>query len=247
MLSKNVFRWMFVWVIKMLPYEKIDISEEIDTNKTSKLKECMFWHYWHFKNIGYKFESNVCNKCHDILITAYEWKNITMVIVKGVDYRCILWGISRNETPNILYNFALEDKGAFYMEFIPNKTPLEMIKEGAFGGTYFRDIYLGANGKWERDLWKEFSELKTIDQKFFVQIIKMLSWINTKLKLEHHKDFGKNKSLIIKIGPYGWFQWYFRYFIVNGIKGKLVRMIKTSFIELGLWINWKRFFTKSTN
>ena len=29
----------------MLPYEKIDISEEIDTNKTSKLKECMFWHY----------------------------------------------------------------------------------------------------------------------------------------------------------------------------------------------------------
>ena len=70
-----------------------------------------------------------------------------MVIVKSVDYRCILWGISRNETPNILYNFALKDKGAFYMEFIPNKTPLEMIKEGAFGGTYFRDIYLGANGK----------------------------------------------------------------------------------------------------
>ena len=68
-----------------------------------------------------------------------------------------------------------------------------MIKEGAFGGTYFRNIYLGANGKWERDLWKEFSELKTIDQNFFVQIIKMLSWINTKLKLEHHKDFGKIK------------------------------------------------------
>ena len=38
MLSKNVFRWMFVWVIKMLPYEKIDISEEIDTNKTSASK-----------------------------------------------------------------------------------------------------------------------------------------------------------------------------------------------------------------
>ena len=56
----------------MLPYEKIDVSEEIDTNKTSASKECMFWHYWYFKNIGYKFESNVCNKCHDILITAYE-------------------------------------------------------------------------------------------------------------------------------------------------------------------------------
>ena len=35
----------FIWVIKMLPYEKIDISKEIDTNKTSESKECMFWHY----------------------------------------------------------------------------------------------------------------------------------------------------------------------------------------------------------
>ena len=27
------------------------------------------------------------------------------------------------------------------MNFSPNKTPIEIIKEGAFGGTYFRDIY----------------------------------------------------------------------------------------------------------
>ena len=27
------------------------------------------------------------------------------------------------------------------MNFTPNKTPIEIIKEGAFGGTYFRDIY----------------------------------------------------------------------------------------------------------
>ena len=25
------------------------------------------------------------------------------------------------------------------MNFSPNKTPIEIIKEGAFGGTYFRD------------------------------------------------------------------------------------------------------------
>ena len=28
------------------------------------------------------------------------------------------------------------------MNFSPNKTPIEIIKEGAFRGTYFRDIYL---------------------------------------------------------------------------------------------------------
>ena len=81
---------MFVWVIKMLQYERNDISEEIDTNKTSASKECMLCHYWYFKNIGYKFESNVYNIFHDILMTAYEFKNIALLIVKVVDYECTL-------------------------------------------------------------------------------------------------------------------------------------------------------------
>ena len=33
------------------------------------------------------------------------------------------------------------------MDFGTNKTPTEVIKEGAFGGTYFRDIYSGVNSK----------------------------------------------------------------------------------------------------
>ena len=28
--------------------------------------------------------------------------------------------------------------------------PIEVIEEGAFGGTYFRDIYSGDTGKWYR-------------------------------------------------------------------------------------------------
>ena len=34
------------------------------------------------------------------------------------------------------------------MNFSSNKTPIEIIKEDAFGGTYFRDIYSGINEKW---------------------------------------------------------------------------------------------------
>ena len=49
------------------------------------------------------------------------------------------------------------------MDFGANKTPVEIIKEGAFGGTYFRDIYSGINGKWYKKSWKEFDELKNID------------------------------------------------------------------------------------
>ena len=33
------------------------------------------------------------------------------------------------------------------MGFGANKTPIEVIREGTFGGTYLRDIYLGVNGK----------------------------------------------------------------------------------------------------
>ena len=33
------------------------------------------------------------------------------------------------------------------MDFGTNKTTVEVIKEGAFGGTYFRDIYSGINGR----------------------------------------------------------------------------------------------------
>ena len=40
------------------------------------------------------------------------------------------------------------------MDFSPNKKPIGVIKEGAFGGTYFRDICSGINGKWYRKSWK---------------------------------------------------------------------------------------------
>ena len=53
------------------------------------------------------------------------------------------------------------------MEFSPNKMPIETIKEGAFGGTYFRDIYSGINWKLHKRSWKEFDQLKDIDQKFY--------------------------------------------------------------------------------
>ena len=56
------------------------------------------------------FEPHVSNKCDDVLISAYELKKIAILHVKGVDYRCILWGISMDEVVNRLNNSVLEDK-----------------------------------------------------------------------------------------------------------------------------------------
>ena len=52
------------------------------------------------------------------------------------------------------------------MEFGANKTPVKVIREGAFGGTYFRNIYSSVTGKWYKKSWKEFDQLKDIDKKF---------------------------------------------------------------------------------
>ena len=52
----------------MLQYERIDITEGIDLNKSDKPKECMICHYWYFKDIGYKCELYVCNGCHNLLM-----------------------------------------------------------------------------------------------------------------------------------------------------------------------------------
>ena len=84
----------------------MDSSEGIDINITSASKKCMLCHYWYFKD-GFKFELHVCNKCHDVLMTAYELKNIAISTVKGVDYRCILQGVSKNGAVNILNNSVL--------------------------------------------------------------------------------------------------------------------------------------------
>ena len=73
------------------------------------------------------------------------------------------------------------------MEFDINNTPVEVIREGAFGGTYFRDIYSGVTGTWYKKSWKEFNQLKDIDQKFYCSdyydvSVKVIMVLN----VEHH-------------------------------------------------------------
>ena len=51
--------------------------------------------------------------------------------------------------------------------------PIGVIREGAFGGTYFRDIYSGINGKWYGKSWKEFDQLKILIKSIIAQTIMM--------------------------------------------------------------------------
>ena len=95
----------------MLQYQKIDVSEGIDLNKTSASKECELCHYWFFKDVGFKFEEHICNRCHDLLTMAHSLKNIAMLSAKWVTFRCILMNISKNEGLKRLNNPVTYDKG----------------------------------------------------------------------------------------------------------------------------------------
>ena len=95
----------------MLQYQKIDVSEGIDINKTSASKECELCHYWFFKDIEFKFEEHVCNGCHDLLTMAYSLKDIAILSTKGTAFRCLLIGISKNEALKKLNNSVTYDIG----------------------------------------------------------------------------------------------------------------------------------------
>ena len=81
------------------------------------------------------------------------------------------------------------------MNFGANETPIEVIREGAFGGIYFRDIYFRVNGKLYKKSWKELDQLKDIDQKFYCSDYYDYYYYD-------YYDF-----------YYGWFHWYSRYWL----------------------------------
>ena len=99
------------------------------------------------------------------------------------------------------------------MSFNPNKTPIEIIKEGAFGGTYFRDIYSNINGKWYRNSWKEFDCLSNIDPKLYLSNYYNTNVNKYKIRCGTSIQFWENKGWIHEQDPYGWFQWYCRYYL----------------------------------
>ena len=94
----------------MLEYNRIDISEGVDVNKTSLSKESDICHYWYFKNIGFKYQIYLCNGCHDLMQKAMSFNNVAAVYIKGSAYRINFWYMCKNDAINIMNGSNLVDK-----------------------------------------------------------------------------------------------------------------------------------------
>ena len=91
-------------------------------------------------------------------------------------------------------------------------------------------------------MWKEFDRLKDIDKKYYCSDYYDVRVNKYGVKCGTLLRFWENKDWINEIGPYGWFQWYFRYCLgrrskdderqinrwkkIVRFRGKLVKMIK---------------------
>ena len=94
----------------MIYYDLIDVSEGIDINKTSGSKECDVSHYWYFLNFIFKFQPNVCNKCHNLLMMFINVSDIAILNIKSSEYCCIISLISKNEAIELLQNADITKK-----------------------------------------------------------------------------------------------------------------------------------------
>ena len=80
----------------MLHYDRVEVSQGIDINKTSASKECDNCHYWFFfLNEGFKFQADVCKGCHDVLMMFVTLNNVAISKFSVVYYRCIINGIRK--------------------------------------------------------------------------------------------------------------------------------------------------------
>ena len=94
----------------MLEYDRINISEGIDINKTNLSKECDICHYWYFKNIDFKNEPYLCNGCHDLMQKGMSFNNVAIVFVKENAYRIYFWYMSKDDAINIMNGSNLADE-----------------------------------------------------------------------------------------------------------------------------------------
>ena len=75
----------------MLEYDRIDISEGIDVDKTNKWKECMLCHYWYFLGKNFSYGPYLCDGCYNFLQKSIDFKNIAIAHIKKMHTEFIFY------------------------------------------------------------------------------------------------------------------------------------------------------------
>ena len=88
----------------MLEYDRIDLSEGIDVNKTSNSRECSFCHYYYFLDINFNYQKYLCDGCQDMSMKANSMQNLAIVYSYSSAYRINFTFMDLNEATYLLNN-----------------------------------------------------------------------------------------------------------------------------------------------
>ena len=103
-----------------------------------------------------------------------------------------------------------------FPEFKPNLSPKQVLQLGSFGGTYFRPIESGVTGEsYGAEVWKELPGdwLEGLDVERQVASPEYDKEVNRyRVRSGASLEEWEDKGWIVVQDPYGWFQWYCRFY-----------------------------------
>lgn len=202
---------------KFIIYKKIYSKKlEIATNTDNKAKINYFFDFLSEIKKTLKSARNSHKNIPDYKNGDYQLKRKIAVYTippikppnKGVIYK-----IQKNQPYRNKYGeLIFED----YPNFKPNLTPKEVLHLGSFGGTYFRSLISGITGKYYENVWREFPRewFHGLDIKKQITSQKIDPLVNKyKVRMGGNLDMWESSGWISELDPYGWFQWYCRFYL----------------------------------
>ena len=97
----------------MLKYDRIDIFEGLDVNKTDKSKESMLCHHWYFLDKNFSYGPYLCDGYYNIMQKSDNFKNIAVVHIKKSSYRIYFQDMNKREAKKLMKNSNLNNKKDF--------------------------------------------------------------------------------------------------------------------------------------
>ena len=68
----------------MLEYDRINKSQAIYVNKSNGWPQCIFCRYWYFLEISFRFQPNVCKRCHGLMQNVISFNHVAIVSVNPI-------------------------------------------------------------------------------------------------------------------------------------------------------------------
>ena len=117
---------MFVWVIEMIQYDRIDDSKKIDLDKTDKSKECEVCRRI-YSNNGFKSDSKVRNSCNWRI---ESFGNFAIITVNDVDCIIVMFDMTEDDVIDVIKDFEPNELLKCYsMKKLMFQKELTLIKE----------------------------------------------------------------------------------------------------------------------